>query len=135
MNKCFRLLKMASIILVSVLLACSAQERWEKNSTSTYAYEIKTDRGNLVDIVIYDMKKRSEVAVVPTGASVFHRYRARWVKDSCILLESSDIGCRLIDVAGDCQMYYAKILRDGNASRVVLYDDSWAPVGREVAIE
>jgi len=81
------------------------------------------------------MLKQMEIAVVPTGASVYHRYKAEWVTDSYILLNSSDIGRRVIDISDGCRIYFARIKNDGGSDKVVLYDEEWNQVGREIEIK
>ena len=135
MNNCRYFPKAFSLVLIGMLLACNTGENPIENSASTFAYAIRRDRRGIVNIVVYDMLKQMEIAVVPTGASVYHRYKTEWVTDSCILLNSSDIGCRAIDISDGCQIYFAIINKDGGSDKIVLYDEEWNQVGREIEIK
>ena len=77
------------------------------------------------------MLKQVQIAIVPTGASAYHRYKAEWVTNSCILLNSSDVGSLVIDISEGCRIYTAKVKED----KVVLYDEEWNQVGREIEIK
>ena len=135
MNNCRYCRKVFSMALAGMLLACNTGEKPVENSASTFAYAIRQDSRGMVDIVVYDLLKQNEIAVVPTGASAYHRYKAEWVTDSCILLNSSDIGHRIIDIADGCRIYFASIINGGESDKVVLYDEKWNQVGREIEIK
>lgn len=127
----------AVFVLVCCIVACSPQSELQltENAGKTHAYAIRVDRNGLLDILVYDTLNMGEINVVPTMASAVHRYGSRWISESCILLESSDIGCRVVDVSDRCQIYLAKKERDGDGMKVVLYDETWSPVGREIRIQ
>ena len=135
MNKCFYSLKAFLLVLVCMLSACNIGEKLIENHDSTFAYTIKRDSLGIVSIVVYDMLKQVQIAIVPTGASAYHRYKAEWVTNSCILLNSSDVGSRVIDISEGCRIYIAKVKKDGGSDKVVLYDEEWNQVGREIEIK
>jgi hypothetical protein len=135
MSNCRYFLKAFSLVMVGMLLACNTGEKTIENSASTFAYAIRRDSRGMVNIAVYDILKQMEIAVVPTGASVYHRYKAEWVTDSHILLNSSDIGRRIIDISDGCRIYFARIKKDGGSEKVVLYDEEWNQVGREIEIK
>ena len=135
LNNCRYFQKAFSLVMVGMLLACNTGEKPIENSASTFAYAIRRDSRGIVNIVVYDMLKQMEIAVVPTGASVYYRYKTEWVTDSCILLNSSDVGRRVIDISDGCRIYFARIKNDGGSDKVVLYDEDWNQVGREIEIK
>ena len=48
---------------------------------------------------------------------------------------SSDVGSLVIDISEGCRIYTAKVKKDGGSDKVVLYDEEWNHVGREIEIK
>ena len=81
---------------------------------------------------VKSMRRRgSVIGCVDTGASIYHRYSARWIAENCILFKSSDIGYRAIVVKEKCLMYFANVDAKDGVLHVALFDEQWDPVGIE----
>lgn len=117
------------IVILAIALVmtagCSSNE-WVDNQSMTMSVRACVNDEALVDLQIRrtDGSGKTVVDVVQTRASVYHRYKVDWITNDCILLDSSDIGLRVIVIDDAATLYYAKSLWDSEG-KIVLYDDMY----------